>query len=148
MNKEEIKSLRKSLFLSQQELADLLKVKQQTVSYWERGQKEPKDTHQALLEEIAKKKKKRLYIFDLPSLVVERVIEKKKSHPPLGRHRIAAELMKENNWEVLLSASSVRRILIASGLWTANPPRRKKKKTCCFNNSTLKQQKRSNGATC
>ena len=64
-----IKSLRKSLFLSQQELADILKVSQQMVSYWERGLYTPNLEHQALLEEIAKKKKKRLYIFDLPSLL-------------------------------------------------------------------------------
>jgi DNA polymerase-1 len=66
---EEIKSLRKSLKLSQQELADLLSISRRSISYWETGQKEPKDTHQALLEEIAKKKKKLLYIFDLPSLL-------------------------------------------------------------------------------
>ena len=66
---EEIKSLRKSLFLSQQELADLLSVSQQTVSYWERGQKEPKDTLKAKLKALAKKNKKRLYILDLPSLL-------------------------------------------------------------------------------
>ena len=72
MNKEEIKSLRKSLFLSQQELADLLSVSQQTVSYWERGQKEPKDTYQAKLDALfCEKKKKRLYIFDLPSLLFD-----------------------------------------------------------------------------
>lgn len=64
-----IKRLRKSLFLSQQELADILKVSQQMVSYWERGLYTPSEEHQALLEEIAKKKKKRLYIFDLPSLL-------------------------------------------------------------------------------
>jgi transposase len=64
----------------------------------------------------------------IDSSVVERVIEKKKSHPDWGRHRIADELMKENNWEPLLSASSARRILIASALWNAKTAVPKKKK--------------------
>jgi len=70
MNKEEIKSLRKSLFLSQQELADLLSVSQRTVSYWERGRYSPNEDNQALLDALfCEKKKKRLYILDLPSLL-------------------------------------------------------------------------------
>jgi transposase len=64
----------------------------------------------------------------IDSSVVERVLEKKKSHPDWGRHRIADELMKENNWEALLSASSVRRILIASSLWNTKTAVPKKKK--------------------
>lgn len=66
----EIKSLRKSLFLSQQELADLLSVSRRSISYWETGQKEPKDTYQAKLDALfLKLKKKRLYLFDLPSVL-------------------------------------------------------------------------------
>lgn len=67
---KEIKSMRKRFSLSQQELADKLGVSQRIVSYWERGQKEPKDTHQAKLDALfLKLKKKRLYIFDLPPLL-------------------------------------------------------------------------------
>ena len=72
MNPEEIKRLRKSLFLSQQELADLLSVSQRMVSYWERGLYEPNLEHQAQLKAIfSEKKKKRLYLFDLPSLLFD-----------------------------------------------------------------------------
>ena len=72
MNPEEIKRLRKSLFLSQQELADLLSVSQRMVSYWERGLYEPNLEHQAQLKAIfSEKNKKRLYIFDLPSLIFD-----------------------------------------------------------------------------
>ena len=67
---KEIKSMRKRFSLSQQELADKLSVSQRIVSYWERGQKEPKDIHQAKLDALfLKLKKKRLYIFDLPPLL-------------------------------------------------------------------------------
>lgn len=91
MKKEEIKSLRKSLFLSQQELAEKLSVSQQTVSYWERGLYSPSEEYQAKLDALLnavvpachcyavavgrqplsplKLQKKRLYILDLPSLL-------------------------------------------------------------------------------
>jgi len=54
---QEIKKMRKSKEISQQELADKLGVSQQLVSLWERGEREPKDTHQALLADIFDERK-------------------------------------------------------------------------------------------
>jgi transposase len=49
--------------------------------------------------------------------IAERVISMKKAHPKWGRHRIANELKKENNWEPLISPTGVRNVLIRAGLW-------------------------------
>lgn len=61
--------------------------------------------------------------------LVERVIATKRVHPQWGRHRIADELRKENNWLPLVSASTVRRILITHGLIAPMPATNTKKKT-------------------
>jgi len=45
--------------------------------------------------------------------VVDQVIRMKKAHPEWGRQRIADELMKNNDWQRVLSASTVRRILVS-----------------------------------
>jgi transposase InsO family protein len=60
--------------------------------------------------------------------IIEQVVAFKKAHPHWGRHRIAGELMKENNWERVVSASTVRRILLAEGLMAAsrNKPAKRK----------------------
>ncbi len=59
--------------------------------------------------------------------VREKVIAMKKAHPEWGRQRIADELMKNNNWEQVVGSSTVRRILLASGLMKPKAKKRKKK---------------------
>jgi len=45
--------------------------------------------------------------------VANRVVAMKTAHPEWGRQRIADELMKENGWQRMVSASTVRRILVS-----------------------------------
>ena len=62
--------------------------------------------------------------------IIDQVVTFKRAHLHWGRHRIAGELMKENNWERVVSASTVRRILLAEGLTAAfwkKPAKRKAK---------------------
>lgn len=67
---------------------------------------------------------------DLP--LVEKVIAIKQAHPPWGRHRIALELRKENNWVPLVSPSTVRRLLITHGVIRPMPATSVKKKKRSF----------------
>jgi len=60
----EIKKMRKSFKITQQELADKLGVSQQLVSLWETGQREPNEDNQALLAEIRAQLRQAEYIFD------------------------------------------------------------------------------------
>jgi transposase len=60
--------------------------------------------------------------------LVMRVLDIKHTQPTWGRRRIAHELMKANDWVPLVSASSVRRILIAEGGMKPHPSPVKKKK--------------------
>jgi transposase len=47
----------------------------------------------------------------------QKVIEMKKDHNDWGKRRIADEMAKANNWEPIVSANTVRRILHTAGLW-------------------------------
>ena len=49
--------------------------------------------------------------------VEEKVVILRKAHPDWGKHTIANELTKENNWVPLVSPNTVRRILEDAGLW-------------------------------
>jgi len=49
--------------------------------------------------------------------IVQKVIEMRKAHGDWGKRRIAEELAKANNWEPIVSANTVRRILDTAGLW-------------------------------
>ncbi len=49
--------------------------------------------------------------------VEEKVVLLRKAHPHWGKHTIANELTKENNWVPLVSPNTVRRILEDAGLW-------------------------------
>jgi DNA-binding transcriptional regulator YiaG len=54
-SKDHIQALRRHLGLTQQELADQLGTRQQTISEWETGQYEPRGTSATLLSIIAEK---------------------------------------------------------------------------------------------
>ena len=49
--------------------------------------------------------------------IEQKVIEIKKDHNDWGKRRIADEMAKANNWEPMVSANTVRRILHTAGLW-------------------------------
>ena len=51
------------------------------------------------------------------SEIQEKVVAMKKANRKWGKQRIADELAKKNNWEPLVSANTVRRILQERGLW-------------------------------
>ena len=52
------------------------------------------------------------------ALVVEqRVLTLRQAHPDWGKHRIADELTKANNWVPVVSPNTVKRILKTAGLW-------------------------------
>ena len=53
----------------------------------------------------------------LSSRFVEEVIAAKRDHPEWGKRRIADELAKGHGWQAVVSASQVRRILLAADLW-------------------------------
>ncbi len=53
----------------------------------------------------------------LAASIVEEVKAAKVEHPAWGRRRIADELRKRHDWQAVVSASEVRRTLIAAGLW-------------------------------
>ena len=60
-----------------------------------------------------------------PKDVEEKVVILRKAHPNWGKHTIANEIAKENNWVPLVSPNTVRRILEDAGLWkqiTENSP--------------------------
>lgn len=46
-----------------------------------------------------------------------RVIALRQQHPSWGKQRIADQLTQENQWVPLISRGTVRRILLAAGLW-------------------------------
>jgi transposase InsO family protein len=60
--------------------------------------------------------------------VERRVIALREEHPEWGKQRIADEMRRENGWEKVVSANTVRRILREAGLWEAEgaPPKRGK----------------------
>ena len=54
----------------------------------------------------------------LPAPIVAEVERAKQEHPEWGRRRIAAEVRKSHDWQAVVSASEVRRILLRAGLWS------------------------------
>jgi transposase len=58
--------------------------------------------------------------------VENRVIELRDLHADWGKHRIADEIAKANNWVALVSPNTVRRILEEAGQWKPDEMRRKK----------------------
>jgi len=58
--------------------------------------------------------------------VEQKVIDLHHQHKDWGKHRIADEIAKANNWVALVSPNTVRRILEEARLW--NPEERGRKK--------------------
>lgn len=56
MTKEEIKLLRRKLQLTQQEMAEALKVDRVTVAYWENGTRKPGKKSQIKIDRLKKKR--------------------------------------------------------------------------------------------
>jgi transposase len=56
-----------------------------------------------------------------------KVLELHHQHADWGKHRLANEIAKANNWVPLLSPNTVRRVLEDAGLWKAKAGRDKKK---------------------
>ena len=61
-----------------------------------------------------------------PVEVKEQVINMRRDHADWGKHRIADELAKANNWVPVVSPNTVRRILIEAGLWPSEATGQKK----------------------
>jgi transposase len=59
--------------------------------------------------------------------VEEQVIEMRCEHPDWGKQRIADELAKRNSWVPVVSANTVKRILLDAGLWPQKEKREKKR---------------------
>ncbi len=49
--------------------------------------------------------------------VEQAIIKMKEEHAEWGKKRIAQELAKKNNWEAVVSANTVKRVLEEAGLW-------------------------------
>jgi hypothetical protein len=60
------------------------------------------------------------------ALIAQQVIALRRDHPTWGKQRIAHELAKANGWVPLVSANTVKRILVDAGLWTFRLATRKK----------------------
>ena len=58
--------------------------------------------------------------------VEARVLEEHKQHADWGKHRLANEITKANNWVALVSPNTVRRILEDAELWKPGRKRAKK----------------------
>jgi transposase len=58
--------------------------------------------------------------------IEQQVFELREQHENWGKHRIADEIAKANNWVPLVSPNTVRRILEEAGLWKPEEKRRKK----------------------
>ena len=59
--------------------------------------------------------------------VEEQVIEMRREHLTWGKQRIADELAKGNSWVPVVSANTVKRILLDAGLWRQRESREKKR---------------------
>ena len=59
--------------------------------------------------------------------VEEQVIEMRRDHLTWGKRRIADELAKGNSWVPVVSANTVKRILLDAGLWPQKESREKKR---------------------
>lgn len=64
-----------------------------------------------------------------PEAIAEQVVKLKEEHPGWGYQRLADELRKNNNWQQVVSASTIRYILKAAGVTPGNGNQQKKKKT-------------------
>lgn len=58
--------------------------------------------------------------------IEDQVIKLRKLHADWGKHRIADEIAKANNWVPLVSPNTVRRILEDAGLWKSEAKGQKK----------------------
>jgi len=58
--------------------------------------------------------------------IEQKVIEIKKDHDDWGKRRIADEMAKANQWEPIVSANTVRRILHTAGLWSGSGVEKKR----------------------
>lgn len=58
--------------------------------------------------------------------IEKKVVEMQDEHGEWGKHRLANEIAKANNWVPLVSPNTVRRILEEAGLWKPDEMRRKK----------------------
>jgi len=59
--------------------------------------------------------------------VETKVLELHDEHADWGKHRLADEIAKDNNWVALVSPNTVRRILEDAGKWNPEESRVKKK---------------------
>ena len=59
--------------------------------------------------------------------VEEQVIEMRREQPNWGKQRIADELAKRHSWVPVVSANTVKRILLDAGLWQPEEKREKKR---------------------
>lgn len=59
--------------------------------------------------------------------VETKVVEMRQDHPDWGKQRIADELAKRNSWVPIVSANTVKRILLDAGLWPQKERREKKR---------------------
>jgi len=59
--------------------------------------------------------------------IEQKVIETRREHGEWGKQRIADELARANNWEPIVSANTVRRILQTAGLWPEGGAGKKRK---------------------
>lgn len=58
--------------------------------------------------------------------IEQQVLGLQKQHADWGKHRIADEITKANNWVPMVSPNTVRRILEEAGLWQPEATQRKK----------------------
>ena len=49
--------------------------------------------------------------------IEEKIVAMHKEHDGWGKHRIAGEIAKANNWVPLVSPNTVRRVLEEAGMW-------------------------------
>jgi transposase len=61
-----------------------------------------------------------------PAGIKEKVIAMRRAHADWGKHRIADEMAKANNWVPVISPNTVRRILKEAGLWSPETTKKKK----------------------
>jgi len=61
--------------------------------------------------------------------VERKVLELRGQNEDWGKHRLANEIAKANNWVPLVSPNTVRRILEDAGMWKAGEKGAKKKRT-------------------
>ena len=60
--------------------------------------------------------------------VERKVLELHRQNADWGKHRLANEIAKANNWVALVSPNTVRRILEDAGMWKLGEKRVKKKR--------------------